>query len=147
MQLLRNSFWFATGALITSIAVRLDHPECTTLTPEIIFPIVLLCLQGVFGVLLYGPLNRMADGAGDEVREKLAEFVHLIRGKGWAESVFGKGLINVDGSWTMPKWAFDRLMKKAETPYAEMTDDERESDRAEADKIIALFGGEAAQKQ
>ena len=76
-----------------------------------------------------------------EVREKLSALCHG-QWAGWKVYQFSKGTYNADGSWTMPKWAVDRWTRQMKTPYRELSEDEKESDRIEADKFIELLGGE-----
>lgn len=68
-------------------------------------------------------------------REELAELAHS-QWSGWMEYLFSKGVKNEDGTWTMPKWAVDRWELQMKTPYFELSHDEKESDRKEADKFI-----------
>ncbi len=53
---------------------------------------------------------------------------------------FGKGTFNADGTWTMPAWAVDRWIRQMNTPYSLLSEAERESDRAEADKMLQIIG-------
>jgi hypothetical protein len=53
--------------------------------------------------------------------------------------LFSKGTFNGDGTWTMPKWAVDRWQRQMNTPYAELSEAEQDSDRSEADKFIAIL--------
>jgi len=74
-----------------------------------------------------------------DIKEELAELCHK-QWSGWMEYLFSKGTFNVrDGTWTMDAWAIKRWMKQMETPYAELSKDEQDSDRKEAEKFLALF--------
>lgn len=74
------------------------------------------------------------------MREKLANLCHE-QWSGWMKYLFGKGKFdNSNGSWIMPKWAVTRWSEQMYTPYRELSDVEKNSDRAEADKFIALLG-------
>ena len=68
-------------------------------------------------------------------REILAELAHA-QWSGWMEYLFSKGTHNEDGTWTMPAWAVERWKRQTETPYADLSFDEKESDRKEADKFL-----------
>lgn len=68
-------------------------------------------------------------------REALAELAHL-QWCGWMEYLFSKGIKNEDGTWTMPIWAVERWERQCKTPYSELSPDEQESDRKEADKFL-----------
>ena len=72
------------------------------------------------------------------MRENLAELCHS-QWSGWMKYLFEKGTFNVDGTWTMPKWAVERWSKQMNTQYSELSAAEMDSDRAEADKFIALI--------
>ena len=79
----------------------------------------------------------------DEIREKLAEYAHAAW-SGWMEYLFSKGdisfrLENKDYVWIMPNWALERWQRQMKTLYAELNDSEKDSDRAEADKILAIL--------
>ena len=68
-------------------------------------------------------------------REILAELAHA-QWTGWMEYLFSKGIKNEDGTWTMPIWAVERWERQCKTPYADLSFDEKESDRKEADKFL-----------
>jgi len=72
------------------------------------------------------------------MRKLLAELCHS-QWSGWMEYLFSKGTFNEDGTWTMPAWAVERWMRQMNTPYAELSEEEQESDRKEADKFIAAI--------
>lgn len=76
-----------------------------------------------------------------ELRERPAEYAHGAW-SGWLKYQFGKGTFNADGTWTMPAWAVERWKRQAETDYANLPESEKESDRAEADKMLAILFGD-----
>ncbi len=71
------------------------------------------------------------------MREKLAKLCHS-QWSGWMQYLFSKGTFNDDGTWTMPKWAVDRWTRQMYTEYADLSEIEKDSDRAEADKFLEL---------
>jgi len=75
-------------------------------------------------------------------REKLAEYAHDAW-IGWMRYLFGKSRHMPDGQVYIPKGSADRWKRQSETAYADLPEKEKESDRAEADKILALFAGAA----
>jgi len=78
--------------------------------------------------------------SSDEVRERLAALYHE-QWSAWGVHQFSIGVFNGDGTWTMPAGAVRRWLRQTNTPYAELSDEEKDNDREEADKIIALLGG------
>ena len=92
---------------------------------------------------LASDLNRELDCgiAIDDKREVLAELAHA-QWSGWMEYLFSKGVLNEDGTWTMPAWAVERWKRQTETPYADLSFDEKESDRKEADKFLLALSVE-----
>jgi len=72
------------------------------------------------------------------MREKFAELCHS-QWSGWMKYLFSKCSKRADGSMIIPKWAVDRWSRQMQTPYHELSDDEMDSDRIEADKFIALI--------
>ena len=74
----------------------------------------------------------------DTQRERLATYAHTAW-TGWMRYLFQKCIWNKDGSITVPAAYVTALYKQMDTPYAELSHEEQEADRAEADKMIALL--------
>jgi len=74
----------------------------------------------------------------DEFTERLAALCHS-QWSGWMEYLFSQGSFNGDGTWTMPAWAVERWTRQMETDYAELSESEKNSDRAEAAKFLELI--------
>ncbi len=72
------------------------------------------------------------------MRERLAQFAHSQWSR-WMKHLFSKGTLNKDGSWTMPKWAVDRWMLQMHTPYNDLSNQEKDSDRKEADGMLEVI--------
>lgn len=72
------------------------------------------------------------------MRERLAALAHA-QWSGWMEYLFDKCQMNEDGTATIPAWAVERWQRQMRTPYAELPEDEKESDRAEADKVLEVL--------
>lgn len=71
------------------------------------------------------------------MRDEVANFAHE-QWSGWMQYLFSKGTLNEDGTWTMPAWAVERWTRQTITPYADLPEQEKETDRKEADKFIEL---------
>lgn len=72
-----------------------------------------------------------------DVREELADLCHR-QWSGWHEYLLSKCHVNPDGSVTIPKRFAERWYRQMKTAYADLTEAERDSDRAEADRFLAL---------
>ena len=75
------------------------------------------------------------------MRESLAELAHE-QWSGWMEYLFSKGTFNEDGTWTMPEWAVNRWVIQMGMPYNRLSEEEKESDRKEADKFLGVISQE-----
>ena len=72
-----------------------------------------------------------------DIREKIADLQH-DQWVGWMKYLFSKCYFK-DGCYVIPQWAQARWSRQMETPYNELPLDERDSDRKEADKVLALI--------
>ena len=55
----------------------------------------------------------------------------------WMDAIsFEKSMFNDDGTVTIPKWAVDRWMRQMQTEYKDLLEQEKESDRIEADRVL-----------
>ena len=74
----------------------------------------------------------------DEAREKLAEYAH-IAWSGWMKYLFSKCEYDNRRQLVIPDWAIDRWKRQAATSYSDMPENEKESDREEADKTLEII--------
>ena len=73
------------------------------------------------------------------MKEKIANLCHE-QWAGWMQYLFSKGeFMDKDGTWVMPAWAVERWQRQMNTPYEQLSEEEKNSDRTEADKFLALF--------
>lgn len=78
----------------------------------------------------------------DERVERLAAHCHNEQWSGWNRYLFSKcRSTNEDGgeALVIPAWAVGRWTRQMDTPYSELPEEERESDRVEARKILAAL--------
>jgi hypothetical protein len=75
----------------------------------------------------------------DPVREALADYAHEAW-SGWMKYMFGKGSQNNDGSILLPWSVVERWTRQMNTKYQDLPESEKESDRQEADKMLAITG-------
>ena len=78
------------------------------------------------------------------MKEKLADLCHE-QWSGWMKYMFSKcfaekGQYDPEtGNLIIPKWAVDRWRRQMTTPYAELSEEEKGSDRKEAEKFLSLM--------
>ena len=90
--------------------------------------------------------NYCDDGCPNaELREKLAELAHS-QWSGWMDYLFSKCIdykasqVQAEvGALIIPKWAVDRWRGQAAIIYEDLSRDEKNSDRTEADKFLEVF--------
>ncbi len=73
--------------------------------------------------------------------ERLAAHCHNKQWSGWMKYLFGICAKNPDGTMTIPVWAVERWTRQANTLYAELPANEKESDREEAREILEVLEG------
>jgi len=73
----------------------------------------------------------------DEIREELASYAHEAW-SGWMTYLFQLGTFH-DGEFTIHREQMERWTRQSNTPYNQLPEHEKESDREEADKMIAIF--------
>lgn len=79
----------------------------------------------------------VAPPSRDALREQLAALAHE-QWSGWMRYLFGKCTYPGPSGVRMPsEWA-ERWMRQMNTPYAELSEAEKESDRLEADRVLDL---------
>lgn len=72
-------------------------------------------------------------------RELLADYAHASWA-GWMRYLFDvSGDFNEDGSFTIEPQYVERWTRQMNTPYTDLPEEEKRSDREEADKIMALL--------
>lgn len=76
------------------------------------------------------------------LREALAALAHA-QWSGWMEYLFEQSQVNTDGTVTIPAWAAARWQRQMTTPYAALAAEEQESDRSEADRVVAVIAAHA----
>jgi len=75
------------------------------------------------------------------LREELAKLAH-DQWTGWMEYLFEKSdpqTFREDGAVVIPSWAVERWKRQMGTPYENLSEDEKDSDRKEADRVIYLL--------
>ena len=75
-----------------------------------------------------------------DLREKLASTEHS-RWASWQSHLHSKCARNPDGSLTIPALYVANLQRQIDTPYAELSEREKDSDRREADNTLAVLAG------
>lgn len=78
----------------------------------------------------------------DILREQLAALAHE-QWCGWMRYMFERSSERIDGTVIIPRGLVERWTRQMETAYADLPEDEKESDRTEADKVLALLRGGA----
>lgn len=74
----------------------------------------------------------------DELRERLADVQHAIWAH-WTRWQFSVCQRNEDGSLTIPAPLVERWTRQMGTPYADLSEREKDSDREQADKVLAVL--------
>lgn len=75
-----------------------------------------------------------------ELVEELAAYAHASW-SGWMSYLFSKSEHSVNGQIIIPPDLAKRWRRQASTPYHKLPEDEKESDRDEARKVIKVIQG------
>jgi hypothetical protein len=81
-------------------------------------------------------LDAAADGGGD-TKEQLSAYAHEAWA-GWMAYLFSKCEV-VDGGMLIPQSLVERWKRQVETPYAELPEGEKDSDRKEAAVMLEII--------
>jgi hypothetical protein len=74
----------------------------------------------------------------DDTREQLAAYAHKAW-SGWMEYLFSQCKYDVEtDTYIIPQWAVNRWQRQILTSYSDLPEQEKDSDRAEADKMLAI---------
>ena len=79
------------------------------------------------------------DKGNSELREKLAAQQHEIWAH-WMQYLFSVCTENSDGTYTIPADEVRLWKHQLTTPYVELTEEDKDSDREQADKILRVIG-------
>lgn len=80
----------------------------------------------------------MPPSVPDDILERLAAAEHE-RWAHWQRYMHSKAIRNSDGSLTIPAELVTRWERLMKTPYAELTEDERQSDREQVLRYLPLL--------
>lgn len=87
-------------------------------------------------------MNKQALSEGidnrDELLESMSEQEHDSWAR-WMDYLFSQSTENNDGSVTIPSHLVAKWRRKSTTPYHKLSEEEKESDRTEADKFIGII--------
>lgn len=81
----------------------------------------------------------MTNDYNKDLREELAAVAHDAW-SGWINYMFSKCAQGDDGTLVIPAWAVERWQRQASAPYAKLPENEKVSDRIEADRYLAVLG-------
>ena len=72
------------------------------------------------------------------MREILAALAHEMWA-GWMNYLFSKCRKRDNGEVVIPRWAVERWLRQATTLYKDLPEEEKKSDREEADRILTTI--------
>lgn len=73
------------------------------------------------------------------IREALAKLAHDGIWSTWMRYMFSRCIRNEDGSMTIPVFFVERWHQQIATPYDDLPEEMKPSDREQADKILAVL--------
>ena len=78
-----------------------------------------------------------SDTSEKDLIEELSDYTHSSW-SGWMTYLFSKSKLNRDGTVTISKDLVDRWTKQIDTPYEDLSEEEKKSDREEAQKMLKI---------
>lgn len=88
----------------------------------------------------------MIESTPNTNREKLAGVVHDSWSH-WMQHVFKNAVVNPDGSVTIPATLVARWKRQMKTQYQLLSEKEKDSDREQADKFLAVLKNQGKENQ
>ena len=73
-----------------------------------------------------------------DIKENLSDLAHRMW-SGWMEYLFSKCITNENGSLTIPQEFVERWSRQIDTCYKDLSEEEKNSDRIEAERIITIL--------
>ena len=83
-------------------------------------------------------LKKLLEPSDTSVTHRLAEYAHSAW-SGWLMYMFKEGRLSGTGELVIPKELAIRWNRQMNTPYDSLPEEEKDSDRQEARKMIAIF--------
>lgn len=80
-------------------------------------------------------------GRTDELRTRLATYIHEEQWRGWVDWMLSKGTTNAEGSVTLSAEWVTRWTRQMNTAFEDLSPREQHSDISEANKILEVFKG------
>lgn len=77
---------------------------------------------------------------GEVPREQLAALAHE-QWAGWMRYMFERSRERIDGTVIIPRGLAERWTQQMNTAYTDLPEEEKISDRVEADKVLAVIRG------
>jgi len=86
------------------------------------------------------PQEEETETTEEILREALSDVQHEIWSS-WMRWMFDQGRYGISGTWSMPVTLVERWKRQMNTPYSELTEKEKDSDREQADKTLEVING------
>lgn len=149
---------YVCGVVVTLIATAIiegngDKPHAEALTTifwtSIFWPALIIFTPRVIYRAVRWWRNRratfpraivysMSKKKREALREELANYAHEAW-RGWMKYLFRFGKRKEDGSFAIESSKAKRWVRQMETHYSDLPEEEKDSDRKEADKILKLL--------
>ena len=91
-------------------------------------------------------MKPLSDQEIETLREELANYAHVTWSH-WMEHLLLEAVFHLDGTATITEKAVDRRMDLMNTDYSNLSEDMKEKDRVEADKILVIVSNKRDKAQ